>query len=40
MYDKYINQDINNPKYLFHGSPKKLQQLKPKKSQDSKIQTT
>ena len=27
--DEYINQDINNPKYLFHGSPKKLDVINP-----------
>lgn len=32
---KYLNQDIDNPKYLFHGSPKKLERLIPKKSHDS-----
>lgn len=33
--EKYINQDIDNPTYLFHGSPKKLEILKPNKSHDS-----
>jgi len=32
----YLNQDIDNPKYLFHGSPYKLDWLEPKTSQDSK----
>ena len=32
---KYLNQDINNPKYLFHGSPKLLESIKPHKSHDS-----
>ncbi len=32
---KYLNQDINNPKYLFHGSPKILETIKPHKSHDS-----
>ena len=32
---KYINKDINNPKYLFHGSPHKLKYVKPKRSYDS-----
>ena len=27
MLEEYLNQDINNPKYLFHGSPKKLDKL-------------
>lgn len=31
----YLNQDINNPKYLFHGSPKKLDKLVPMFSHDS-----
>lgn len=35
MLEKYINQDIENPIYLFHGSPKRLDVLKPKKSHDS-----
>lgn len=34
--EKYLNQDINNPKYLFHGSPHKLDELVPMKSHDSK----
>ncbi|MBR3162330.1 MAG: hypothetical protein IKF19_06345 [Bacilli bacterium] len=33
--DKYLNQDINNPKYLFHGSPKKLDIIIPNKGIDS-----
>ena len=33
--DKYLNQDIDNPKYLFHGSPKKLKDLEPNYSHDS-----
>lgn len=35
MIEEYLNQDINNPKYLFHGSPKKLSILKPKLTNDS-----
>lgn len=38
MNDKikqYLNQDIDNPKYLFHGSPHKLDKLVPKKAYDS-----
>ena len=31
----YLNQDIDNPKYLFHGSPKKLDKVSPQKSHDS-----
>ena len=33
--ENYINQDINNPKYLFHGSPKLLKKLIPQQSYDS-----
>ena len=33
--DKYLNQDINNSKYLFHGSPKSLKKLVPNQSHDS-----
>lgn len=33
--EEYINQDIDNPTYLFHGSPKKLDVLKPQQSHDS-----
>ena len=32
---EYLTQDINNPKYLFHGSPKKIDKIIPKLSQDS-----
>ena len=32
---KYLNQDINNPKHLFHGSPKLLESIKPHHSHDS-----
>ena len=32
---KYINQDINNPTYLFHGSPLLLEKIIPKQSNDS-----
>lgn len=35
MLEKYLNQDIDNPKYLFHGSPKKLEVLVPQESHDS-----
>ncbi|MCI8545007.1 MAG: hypothetical protein HFH09_02115 [Bacilli bacterium] len=34
--DEYLNQDIDNPKYLFHGSPYKLDRLIPQTSHDSK----
>lgn len=33
--DKYINQDINDPIYLFHGSPKRLSELVPQSATDS-----
>ena len=33
--DEYLNQDIDNPKYLFHGSCKKLSKLEPRLSHDS-----
>lgn len=32
----YLNQDIDHPKYLFHGSPKKLDKIIPHQSIDSK----
>lgn len=35
MLDKYLSQDIDNPIYLFHGSPKLLTKLVPKMSHDS-----
>lgn len=35
MLEEYLNQDINNPKYLFHGSPKKLEVIEPRVSHDS-----
>ncbi len=37
--EKYINQDINKPKYLFHGSPKLLEKLMPNQSNDSNNNT-
>lgn len=33
---KYLKQDINNPKYLFHGSPNLLSKLVPNQSHDSR----
>lgn len=33
--DRYLNQDIDYPKYLFHGSPKRLSKLVPILSRDS-----
>lgn len=35
MNKKYLNQDIDNPTYLFHGSPKSLSILKPNQSYDA-----
>lgn len=35
MLEKYMNQDLNQPRYLFHGSPKFLENIETKKSQDS-----
>lgn len=35
MIEEYLNQDINNPKYLFHGSPKKLSILELNLTNDS-----
>ena len=31
----YENNDIKNPKYLFHGSPKLLETIEPRQSSDS-----
>ena len=31
----YLNQNIDNPIYLFHGSPLKVEKLEPKLSHDS-----
>lgn len=33
--DKYINNDIMNPTYLFHGSPKKLNIIEQRQAHDS-----
>jgi hypothetical protein len=33
--EKYLNQDINNPEFLFHGSPLKLDNIQPRLSHDS-----
>lgn len=35
MLEKYLNQDIDNPDYLFHGSPLKLFELEPNLSYDT-----
>ena len=35
MKKEYLKQDINNPKYLFHGSSNKLDVIKPNLSYDS-----
>lgn len=32
---KYLNQNIDNPIYLFHGSPKMLSELHPSQSYDA-----
>ena len=34
--DEYLNQDIYNPRYLFHGSSSLLQIIEPRQSYDSK----
>lgn len=36
MLEKYLNQDIDNPIYLFHGSPYKLSVITPKQSHDDR----
>lgn len=36
MLEVYLNQDIDNPVYLFHGSTKKLDVIVPMQSYDSK----
>ena len=33
--DNYLCNDINNPTYLFHGSPKKLEVIEKRQSHDS-----
>lgn len=33
--NEYFNQDLNNPQWLFHGSPKMLEKLVPQLSHDS-----
>ena len=32
---KYLNQDMFNPKYLFHGSPYEIEMLEPRQSKDN-----
>lgn len=32
---KYLEQDIRNPKYLFHGSPFEISVLEPRRSEDA-----
>jgi len=32
---EYINNSLENPKYLFHGSPKKLEVVEQRQAQDS-----
>ena len=36
MLEEYLKQDIDNPQYLFHGSPKTLEVLVPQESHDSR----
>lgn len=36
MLEEYMNNDLNNPKYLFHGSPLLLSELERKQSHDSR----
>lgn len=35
MLEEYLKQDIDNPIYLFHGSPKQITKLIPHQSNDS-----
>ena len=35
MLEEYMNNDLNNPKYLFHGSPMLLSELEMRQSHDS-----
>lgn len=35
MLEKYMNNDLNNPIYLFHGSPLLLSELEKRQSHDS-----
>lgn len=35
MLEKYMNNDLNNPKYLFHGSSHLLSELEKRQSHDS-----
>ena len=35
MFDKYINNDLNNPTYLFHGSPNEIQVIEVRLAHDS-----
>ena len=35
MFNEFLNNNIDNPKYLFHGSSRKLDSLKPHQSHDS-----
>ena len=36
LSNKYLMNSIDNPKYLFHGSPKNLNVIEPKSAADSK----
>ena len=33
--EKYNNQDIFNPEYLYHGSPYIMEKIEPREAQDS-----
>ena len=33
--DKYLDNSITNPKFLFHGSPKKLEVIEQRQAYDS-----
>lgn len=35
MLEKYINNDLNNPKYLFHGSPQLLDEIEQRQATDT-----
>ena len=33
--EKYNNQDIFNPEYLYHGSPYVMEKIEPREAKDS-----
>ncbi len=35
MFNKYINNSLDNPTYLFHGSPNKIQSIETRMAHDS-----